>query len=74
MIYLNYGRSLMKKPVSKEDKNNLVINEDMGIISNSKVTGSVIYRTVSPEDRKKIKEIAKKKAKEMGLIINIIEK
>lgn len=39
-----------------------------------KVTGSVVFRMVGPEDRKKLKEIAKRKAKEMGLIINIIEK
>lgn len=49
-------------------------NESTGIAPDSKVTGSAIYRMVSPEDRKKLKEIAKKKAKEMGLIINIIEK
>lgn len=44
------------------------------IIPSTKVTGSVIYRMVSPEDRKKLKEIVKRNAKEMGLFVNIIEK
>lgn len=38
------------------------------------VSGSVVFRMVSPEDRKKIKEIAKRIAKEQGLIITVIEK
>lgn len=54
--------------------NKVAENESKDIAPDSKVTGSVIYRMVSPEDVKKIKEIAKKKAREMGLIINIIEK
>ncbi|MGV0886381.1 hypothetical protein V6760_05840 [Acinetobacter venetianus] len=54
--------------------NKLTKKETTDIAPDSKVTGSAIYRMVSPEDRKKLKEIAKKKAKEMGLIINIIEK
>ena len=40
----------------------------------SKVTGSLIYRNVSPEDRKKLEQIAKEKAQKMGLFLNIIEK
>lgn len=48
--------------------------ESTEIASDTKVTGAAVYRMVSPADRKKIKAIAKKKAKEMGLIINIIEK
>lgn len=48
--------------------------ESTEIASDAKVTGAAVYRMVSPADRKKIKAIAKKKAKEMGLIINIIEK
>ncbi|MBZ9560492.1 MULTISPECIES: hypothetical protein [unclassified Modicisalibacter] len=48
--------------------------ESPNIAPDSKVTGSAIYRMISPEDRKKLKEIAKEKAREMGLIINIIEK
>lgn len=65
MIYQNYGELQMCEVTKKESKE---------ISSDSKVTGSVIYRMVPPEDRKKLKEIAKRKAKEMGLIINIIEK
>jgi len=48
--------------------------ESTNIAPEAKVTGSAIYRMVSPENRKKLKDIAKKKAREMGLIINIIEK
>ena len=51
-----------------------VNNKFTAITPNTKVTGSATYRMVSPENRKKIKEIAKKKAKELGLIVNIIEK
>lgn len=65
MTYQKYGVALVSKLIKKETTD---------IAPNSKVTGSAIYRMVSPEDRKKLKEIAKKKAKEMGLIINIIEK
>ncbi|GAB2955601.1 hypothetical protein [Aquaspirillum soli] len=54
--------------------NKVTKKESTDIAPDSKVTGSVIYRVASPEDRKKLREIAKKKAKEMGLIINIIEK
>lgn len=49
-------------------------NKSKEILPDSKFTGSLLYRSLSPEDRKKVKAIAKKKAKEKGLIINIIEK
>ncbi|SFB48615.1 hypothetical protein [Azotobacter beijerinckii] len=49
-------------------------NNSKEISPDAKVTGTVTYRNLSPEDRKKVKAIAKKKAKEKGIIINIIEK
>lgn len=49
-------------------------NDTKEIDADTKVKGSVLFRSLSPEDRKKVKAIAKKKAREQGLIINIIEK
>lgn len=49
-------------------------NKPKDIQPEDKVTGSLLYRNLPPEDIKKIKAIAKKIAKENGLIINIIVK
>lgn len=44
------------------------------LADDSKVTGSLVFRMVSPEDRKKLKQLAKDMARERGLIITVIEK
>lgn len=68
MIWLIYGEfPMIEKIPNKEGKKT-------EITPSTKVTGSVIYRMVPPEDRKKLKEIVKRNAKEMGLLVNIIEK
>ena len=49
-------------------------NQSKTISDNTKVTASIIYRMVSPEDRKNLDQLAKNIARKHGLIANVIEK